>query len=46
MLQALIFSDDTETVVRHFEDDKKAAAKALGVSLKTLYTKLKKYRGE
>jgi DNA-binding NtrC family response regulator len=32
--------------VRHFEDDKKAAAEALGISLKTLYTKLKKYRGE
>jgi DNA-binding NtrC family response regulator len=32
--------------VRHFEDDKKAAADALGISLKTLYTKLKKYRGE
>lgn len=32
--------------VRQFEDDKKAAAEALGISLKTLYTKLKKYRGE
>lgn len=30
--------------VEHFDGDKKAAAKALGVSLKTLYTKLKKYR--
>jgi transcriptional regulator with PAS, ATPase and Fis domain len=28
------------------EGNKKAAAKALGVSLKTLYTKLKKYRGD
>ncbi|MEJ2514137.1 MAG: sigma-54 dependent transcriptional regulator [Gammaproteobacteria bacterium] len=32
--------------VEHFEGDKKAAARALGVSLKTIYTKLKKYRGE
>ena len=31
--------------VEHFGGDKKAAAEALGVSLKTLYTKLKKYRG-
>jgi DNA-binding NtrC family response regulator len=30
--------------VEHFGGDKKAAAQALGVSLKTLYTKLKKYR--
>ncbi|MFU8896746.1 MAG: sigma-54-dependent transcriptional regulator [Gammaproteobacteria bacterium] len=30
--------------VEHFGGDKKTAAKALGVSLKTLYTKLKKYR--
>ncbi len=30
--------------VEHFEGDKKAAARALGVSLKTIYTKLKKYR--
>jgi DNA-binding NtrC family response regulator len=30
--------------VEHFDGDKKAAAEALGVSLKTLYTKLKKYR--
>jgi two-component system response regulator AtoC len=32
--------------VEHMEGDKKAAAEALGISLKTLYTKLKKYRGE
>ncbi len=32
--------------VEHMEGNKKAAAKALGVSLKTLYTKLKKYRQE
>ena len=32
--------------VEHMEGNKKAAAKALGVSLKTLYTKLKKYRGD
>ena len=32
--------------VEHFEGDKKKAAGALGISLKTLYTKLKKYRGE
>jgi DNA-binding NtrC family response regulator len=31
--------------VEHLGGDKKAAAKALGVSLKTLYTKLKQYRG-
>jgi DNA-binding NtrC family response regulator len=30
--------------VEHLAGDKKAAAKALGISLKTLYTKLKKYR--
>lgn len=30
--------------VEHLDGDKKAAAKALGVSLKTLYTKLKAYR--
>jgi len=32
--------------VEHMEGDKKAAAETLGISLKTLYTKLKKYRGE
>jgi DNA-binding NtrC family response regulator len=32
--------------VAHFEGDKKQAAKALGISLKTLYTRLKKYRGD
>ena len=32
--------------VEYTEGDKKAAAEALGISLKTLYTKLKKYRGE
>jgi DNA-binding NtrC family response regulator len=32
--------------VEHLGGDKKAAAKALGVSLKTLYTKLKQYRGD
>jgi DNA-binding NtrC family response regulator len=32
--------------VEDTEGDKKAAAEALGISLKTLYTKLKKYRGE
>ncbi len=30
--------------VEHLDGDKKAAAKALGISLRTLYTKLKKYR--
>lgn len=30
--------------VEHLGGDKRAAAKALGISLKTLYTKLKKYR--
>lgn len=30
--------------VEHLSGDKKAAARALGISLKTLYTKLKKYR--
>jgi two-component system, NtrC family, response regulator AtoC len=30
--------------VEHFDGDKKAAARTLGVSLKTIYTKLKKYR--
>jgi two-component system, NtrC family, response regulator AtoC len=33
------------TTVEHLEGDKKAAAEVLGVSLKTLYTKLKQYRG-
>jgi len=32
--------------VEHLNDDKKAAATALGISLKTLYKKLKRYRGE
>ncbi len=32
--------------VEHLDGDKKAAATALGISLKTLYKKLKKYRGE
>jgi DNA-binding NtrC family response regulator len=31
--------------VEHLDGDKKAAAQVLGVSLKTLYTKLKQYRG-
>lgn len=30
--------------VSHFGDDRKAAAEALGISRRTLYTKLKKYR--
>jgi len=32
--------------VEHLEGDKKTAAATLGISLKTLYTKLKKYRNE
>ncbi len=32
--------------VEQLDDDKKAAARALGISLKTLYKKLKRYRGE
>lgn len=32
-----------ENTIRHFNGDKKTAAKALGISLKTLYNHLAKY---
>ncbi len=34
-----------ETTLTHFEGDKKRAAEALGMSLKTLYVRLRAYRG-
>jgi len=34
-----------ETTLAHFEGDKKRAAEALGMSLKTLYVRLRAYRG-
>jgi DNA-binding NtrC family response regulator len=34
------------STLAHFEGDKKKAAEVLGISLKTLYNRLKRYRAE